>query len=41
MLQCFGIEEASVVLLSDEYTWAGVNDPEQTNDDDLKRDDNW
>ena len=39
MLECFGIEEAAVIVLSKEYSRMGVDDPEQADGEDLKGED--
>jgi hypothetical protein len=39
MLECFGIEEAAVIVFSKEYSRMGVDDPEQANSEDLKGED--
>ena len=36
MLECFGIEEAAVIVLSKEYSRMGVDDPEQADGKDLE-----
>ena len=39
MLECFGIEEAAVIVLSKEYSRTGVDNPEQADGEDLEGED--
>ena len=39
MLECFGIEEAAVIVLSKEYSRMGVDNPEQADGEDLEGED--
>lgn len=36
MLECFGIEETAMVMLSKEYSRMGVDDPEQADGENLE-----
>jgi hypothetical protein len=39
MLECFGIEEAAVIVLSKEYSRMGVDNPEQADGENLEGED--
>ena len=39
MLECFGIEEAAVIVFSKEYSRMGVDDPEQADGENLEGED--
>jgi hypothetical protein len=41
MLECFGIEEAAVIVHSKEYSRMGVDNPEQADDEDLEGENDW